>query len=262
MNIQEILNDLSSLTSVDFTWKQPLDSPLQNTIGNMTHRSEFCIKVKSKKDGLQKCVRDCSDSIHYDDPLSISTRKTCHAGGNLINFRIFSEELYLGSILIGPFTQKKDLVKLGLPYFDKTKMNRIFMIAKEVTPLLIEKAMEKSKLNQSQKLHPKIIQALAYIDKNFNKNITIEDLSLECHLSSYRLMHFFKEETNLTIFQYLINLRIKKACELLKATSLKINVIAELVGFQSTNFFNSKFKLMLKTTPLTYRKKYYIPPNP
>ena len=262
MNVQEILEDLTMLTGVDFTWKQPLDSQLQKAVGNMTHRSEFCLKIKSKKEGLLKCVHDCSDSIHYDNRQEISIRKTCHAGGDLISIRIFAEELYLGSILIGPFTQKKDSAKIGLPYFEKTKMNRIFAIAKEVTPLLIEKVIAKSKLNQSQKLHPKIIQVFAYIDKNFNKNITIDDLSLACHLSSFRLMHFFKAETNQTIFQYLIELRIKKACELLKATSLKINVIAELVGFQSTNFFNAKFKSIQKITPLAYREKYFMPSNP
>lgn len=262
MNIKEMLNDLSILTGIDFIWKQASDSPLQKTIGNMTHRSEFCQKIKSKREGLEKCVRDCSDSIHYDNVQEIIIRKTCHAGGDLICMRIFSEEIYLGSLLIGPFSQKKEHEKLGSPYFEKAKMNKIFSIIKEVTPLLIEKAKEKIKLNQTQELHPRIVQIKAYIEKNFNKNITVEDLSLECHLSGYRLMHIFKNETKQTIFQYLIDYRIKKACELLKATSLKINVIAGLVGFQSTNFFNSKFKLALKTTPQAYREKNHIPTNP
>ncbi len=262
MNIREMLFDLSSLTGLDFTWKQALGSPLQDAIRNMTHRSEFCIKTKSKKTGLTQCIHDCSDSIHYDNPHEIVIRKTCHAGGDLIYMRIFAEDLYLGSLLIGPFTHKKELEKLGLPYLKKIRLNQIFAITKEVIPLLIEKIMEKTKLNSSQELHPKIIQVLDYIGKHFNKNITIENLSSVCHLSNYRLMHFFKQQTNQTIFQYIIELRIKKACELLKATSLKINVIAGLVGFQSPNFFNTKFKSIIKTTPQAYREKNYIPPDP
>lgn len=262
MDFKEILNDLTMLTGVDFIWKQASDSHLQNAIGNMTHRSEFCNKVKNKKEGLEKCVHDCSDTIHYDNPHEIIVRKTCHAGGDLIYMRIYSEEMYLGSLLIGPFTQKKELAKIGMPYFEKSQINRIFAISKEITPMLIENVMVKIRLNKSQELHPKVIQLKTYIEKNFNKNISMEDLSLACHLSSYRLMHIFKKETNQTIFQYLIEFRIKKACELLKATSLKINIIAELVGFQSTNFFNLKFKSILKTTPQIYRDKNHIPSNP
>lgn len=262
MSLQEMLLDLTSLIGVDFTWKQPLDSPLQKETKDMTHRSEFCAITKSKKESFPKCVSDCSDSIHYASREEIRIRKICHAGGELICARIFSEDLYLGSLLIGPFTNSINTVKTGMPYFESAKIFKIFAIVEEVTPLIIEKVLVNLKLDQPPERHHKIAQVLTYIDKNYGKNITIEELALVCHLSGYRLMHLFKQEMKQTVFQYLIELRLKKACELLKATSLKINVIAGLAGFQSTNFFNSKFKQMIKMTPLAYREKYYIPVNP
>ena len=214
------------------------------------------------EEGMSKCIHDCSDSIHYANRQEIRIHKTCHAGGELIGVRIFSEGLYFGSLLIGPFTQTNESAKVGLPKFELEKMNKIIAIVGEVAPLIIEKFMVKIKLNQLPYIHPKIDKVIAFIDKNLGKNITIKDLAIECHLSGYRLMHLFKKEKKQRIFQYIIELRMKKACELLKATSLKVNVIASLVGFQSTNFFFFFFKQMIKMTPMAYREKNYIPSNP
>lgn len=262
MNLPEMINDISSLMGVDITWKQAKDSPLKNVIGDMTHRSEFCNKIKSKKVALSKCVYDCSEAIHYLNKEEILIRKTCHAGGQLICARIFSEGHYLGSLLMGPYTDIKENATLGLPYFEAKNMNKIFSIVAEITPLIIEKIKTKIKIESSPQRNPKIDQMISYMKKNFNRNITIDHLSLECHLSGFRLMHLFKNEVKQTIFQYLMDLRIKKACELLNSTTLKVNKIASLVGFQNSNFFNSKFKLKCKMTPLEYRRKHYIAPNP
>lgn len=262
MSLIKILQDLTELTKVDFTWKQPIDSPLQKEIGDMTHRSEFCNQIKLKNNGLSKCIYDCSDGIHYTNREELVIRKSCHAGAQLICRRIFLEGEYLGSLMIGPFAEKKEKNEFGVPYIDEDSLHKIFEIVTEITPLIIEKVMLKIRNGAVSKQNHKISKIIEYIDKNFSQNITIEKLSFECHLSGYRLMHLFKQEMKKTIFQYLMEYRINKSCEFLTATNLKVGEIAALVGFQSTNFFNTKFKLLKKNTPLEYRNKNYVSPNP
>lgn len=262
MSLIKILQDLTELVKVDFTWKQPIDSPLQNEIGDMTHRSEFCRQIKLKNEGISKCINDCSDGVHYANREELKIKKICHAGAQLIYKRIFFENEYLGSLMIGPYSVEKEKVILGVPYINEDNLLKIFEIISEITPLIIEKAMSNIKSSATSKQNQKISKAIFFIEKNFGQNITIEKLSLECHLSGYRLMHLFKQEVKKTIFQYLMEYRINKGCELLKATNLRVSEIAALVGFQSANFFNTKFKLLKKTTPLEYRKVNYVAPNP
>ena len=101
-----------------------------------------------------------------------------------------------------------------------------------------------------------VCQLLAYINQNFNRIISLDDLTHFAHVSKTTLIDLFKELYGTTPIRYLNNLRMEKARELLANSDLSIGEISELVGFQSIHYFSRSFKEREGCTPLCYRKTH------
>ena len=67
---------------------------------------------------------------------------------------------------------------------------------------------------------------------------------------------FFKEHTGLAPNQYLLEVRIRKARELLTNTTLTVTAIAEETGFKSSFYFSRFFKKRAGLSPRQYREKF------
>lgn len=109
-------------------------------------------------------------------------------------------------------------------------------------------------LNGTQE-HPDYAQfMLEYVQKNYQKTIRLKDISTITHMSISRLSVLFKEKTNTSFTQYLINYRMAKACELLTSTKKQMKEISNLVGYDDYSQFVKMFRKMLGVTPQEYRK--------
>jgi AraC family L-rhamnose operon regulatory protein RhaS len=96
---------------------------------------------------------------------------------------------------------------------------------------------------------------ILYINANYNSKITITELTKLFHTNRNSLNEKFKELTGFTIVEYIIRLRIRLACILLKDTTLPVNEIMERVGFRDASYWNRIFKRYLGCTPLKYRNQ-------
>jgi len=76
-----------------------------------------------------------------------------------------------------------------------------------------------------------IEMAIAYIEKNYRSKISAEQLSLEVNLPREKLQAGFQKRTNLTIHQYILEIRIEKAKVLLTNTNAPLKLIASSTGF-------------------------------
>lgn len=94
----------------------------------------------------------------------------------------------------------------------------------------------------------------AYIEANYTKNITLEDVSREVNISSYYLSRIFKESTGKNFIDYLTDLRIEKAKELLSTTSYSMKEICVMSGYSDPNYFSKTFKKNVGVTPTEYRE--------
>ena len=94
------------------------------------------------------------------------------------------------------------------------------------------------------------------ININYNENLTLKSLSEKYYINSAYLGQIFRKKFDCSFKDYLNNFRIEKASELLRRTDDKIYEIATAVGFNSTDYFISKFVQLKGTTPLQYRKKF------
>jgi AraC family transcriptional regulator len=97
--------------------------------------------------------------------------------------------------------------------------------------------------------------AKEYLQANFHRPISLEDLSRHCGISLFYLSRLFKRYTNYSPHQYLLNVRLKHGQMLLKDTSRPIVDITYASGFTSPEYFSTLFKLKYNQTPSSYRLK-------
>jgi Response regulator containing CheY-like receiver domain and AraC-type DNA-binding domain len=117
--------------------------------------------------------------------------------------------------------------------------------------------MELSRCRQDSFANCKEIvdKAKDYIHKNYGKDITVKDLAIKFAINPNYFSTIFKQVTGVALTKYLTDIRIEKACQLLKHTQGTISEIAQTVGYEDSQYFYRVFKKTTGQTPLEYRTK-------
>jgi len=105
-----------------------------------------------------------------------------------------------------------------------------------------------------QKNHPNIEQAKKYMEENFSKCFSLDDLAEEACLSKFHFCRAFKKHERMTYSEYLNLVRITKAKNLLKNDLISISEICYLTGYNDLTYFGKVFKTLEGVSPSAYRK--------
>ncbi|WFR57866.1 response regulator [Anaerocolumna sp. AGMB13025] len=119
----------------------------------------------------------------------------------------------------------------------------------------ITKHMANRKKAQSENI---VSKAIRYIEENYRKDISLDDVSREVNINPYYFSKRFKEETGVNFIDYLTGIRINKAKELLEDPALSIKEICTMSGYSDPNYFSRIFKKIENITPSDYREKRRI----
>lgn len=96
---------------------------------------------------------------------------------------------------------------------------------------------------------------IAYLQQNFNKDLSLNEVAANCYLSASYFSILFKQYTGTTLNQYILELRMNRAKELLSRPDTKIYEIALTLGYRDTKYFHRIFKRYYKLTPQEYKTK-------
>ena len=100
----------------------------------------------------------------------------------------------------------------------------------------------------------KIIQdALDYIEKHFCENISLADVAEAISISKNYLANLFKKELDITLINYVTNLRIEEAKRLLRQGNMKMYEVAGAVGYNDYAYFSQLFKKHTGVTLSAYK---------
>ena len=102
--------------------------------------------------------------------------------------------------------------------------------------------------SMSQNIFPLI---LAYVQHNY-RNVTLSSLSSRFYYSPEHLSRMFKSNMNMSFNKIIQNLKMEKACELLKATDMSVSEIASYLGYKSSDYFTKCFKKHYGRVPSKY----------
>ncbi|MFB9055680.1 AraC family transcriptional regulator [Mariniflexile ostreae] len=96
----------------------------------------------------------------------------------------------------------------------------------------------------------------AFIFKNFNTSITLEEVAQIAHMNTSAFSRYFKRVNRKTFSRYLSEIRIGYACKLLMENKSNIAAICYESGFNNISNFNRQFKLIMNCSPSAYIKEY------
>jgi len=127
---------------------------------------------------------------------------------------------------------------------------------KELNAILEEIALSVvSKVNIYNNRGIKLImqRAMEFIDENYSEQISLNEIAEHTFVSTYYISRLFKKELGKNFVEYLNEIRITKAKELLKDLRFKTYEVAELVGICDAHYFSKLFKKYEGITPSEYR---------
>jgi transcriptional regulator GlxA family with amidase domain len=101
----------------------------------------------------------------------------------------------------------------------------------------------------------------SWAKENLHEQIALEDMAARCAMSPRTLTRHFREATGTTPLRWLLTMRIDEARQLLEATDLSIDEVAERAGFGTGLNLRIHFRRRLDTTPTTYRRNFRAPAN-
>lgn len=100
-----------------------------------------------------------------------------------------------------------------------------------------------------------VAKAKAYINENYQKDISLDDVSRMVDISPYYFSKLFKQEQGENFIEYLTRTRMNKARQLLKNQSYSIKEICAMCGYSDPNYFSRIFKKYEGVTPSEYRER-------
>ncbi|CAM3570208.1 response regulator [Erysipelothrix urinaevulpis] len=101
-------------------------------------------------------------------------------------------------------------------------------------------------------------EAERYISKNFDQNLSIQDIADEVYLTPQYLCKVFKTATGTTINAHITEMRMERACDLLLDRNLKLYEVAAQVGYRDANYFARVFKRFYGYNPSEYRENHKV----
>ncbi|NOW88483.1 MULTISPECIES: AraC family transcriptional regulator [Clostridium] len=119
----------------------------------------------------------------------------------------------------------------------------------------IKKIYNESELKSKMLLLQRFKDVIDYIENNFTEKIDLEKLSKIAGFSKGHFCRLFKQITSMSAIDYINNLRINKAFDLLKNSDLNITEIAVSCGFSDSNYFSRIFKNHKKISPMQTKKQ-------
>lgn len=140
--------------------------------------------------------------------------------------------------LIENFEQKKTLAEL------KQDLESYVLRAGEVICKL-----------SKERYNGDIYKVKRYINRHYNENLTLKKIAGEFFMNPVYLGQLFKKTYGIYFKDYLLEVRIEKAKQILRQTDMRIYEVAEQVGFGSPDYFVTQFEKMEGSTPSKYRQR-------
>lgn len=117
---------------------------------------------------------------------------------------------------------------------------------------MLEKLNEFPAINSKNQYVNKIAR---YLLENIEKDVSMNDLAEKLYLTKNYIGELFKQETGISVGEFINNAKVHRAAVLLLESDLKFYQIAYALGFNNIEYFTKIFKKIMGETPQNYRGK-------
>lgn len=253
------------------TWESPKSGRIDHALMlfidcNNTYEINKTNRIKAYKNDIAYLPKDVIYTCHFDNNSqssnNIITKKSYtnyyYDGNKKVSIAPTYNAIYIGFNLYDknhlPFKLSEEIKVFSLSNIKKVKsrFEELVFQAKtgNVSPLKMNISLYKLLLeisntiqyDTSNQRNSMIYPALKYIAENDLSEITITKLAEVCDISVSGFREKFKSEMNITPINYIAELKIQKADEMLKKSNIPISTIAYNLGFSDVGYFSRFYK--------------------
>lgn len=212
------------------------------------------IKVKSK---LHQVITDLgifNDEIMKDLDHKIDFYLNVSITSRLEAIKLLNKLSYwtLGSLNI----KEHDVSELLCDYARKLELCENLDESMEVYKKYVKSVLDiKMKIRTYNREIAKVIK---YIEENYSKKISLQMVAAVVEMSPTYICSLFKKEVNVNISEYIMQMRIEKAKDMLSNSNMKTYEIAERVGFSDESYFSRSFKKITGNWPNEFKKAVHM----
>lgn len=229
--------------------------------------NDFCSVIHASKQGKNACIKCDKILLERCKKSKNAEMHICHAGLIDIAVPIIYEEQTIGYIILGQMKKDNDfsnIIKnisylpvdeekleqsfLKRPVFDEDKIKSISNLSVMLAKYILLENMLKPDFN------PNIEKATSFINENLEKDLSVEYITKNTHISKNVLYKNFREYFNCTVSEYINKKRVEMSVDLLLNTNMSIEEISQRMGFSSSAYYTQNFKKIKGITPLKFKK--------
>ena len=145
---------------------------------------------------------------------------------------------------------------LGDSYIQSAENSRTYDEISGIPLLMYDDFIHRvHKVRQNPRLSAPIAQCQDYIEMHPEDKIRAKDLAALVGYTEYYLTHKFKEETGVSVNDYVKKVKIDRAQILLRSTDLSVQELSDRFCFSSRNYFSRVFSEIVGCSPLEYREQ-------
>jgi len=170
---------------------------------------------------------------------------------------LYAQMMLGGSIRFRP-GQDSDFTRLFTQLYDLNQTegsDREFLSNYILTGLMTELLKRVPEL-KNRPLPGLVRRICAYLDEHCDEHIALDDIAARFDVSKYHLCRLFKKHTGKTLFEYIVEAKIRSVKELLRYTDLRIAEISRLVGVEQQSYLCRIFQKNEGLSPSAYRRQW------
>ena len=254
------IGKVRDITKMSESYAEALNS-LVYTTGSVAHADDLpigCVYEADYPIDLEEALFENVERANVEEMVSIANRffdwMQENYSDDLMNIRLkvlefvlWAEHMaYKNGGMIYKFNSRSEYLTdiMGMETLSKLKQ---WFVSK------MTEACRNMSDKREEKSNNLIETAIDYIKENYNKNISLDDVSRVVDISPYYFSKLFKEEVGEGFVEYVTNIRIEKAKELLKS-NMPMKEICSMVGYSDPNYFSRTFKKNVGVTPTEYKE--------
>ena len=238
------INCLTNPLKQDLIFKRLNAYYLLNYIISSTHTEYFKLS-----NTLKDCVT-CSDKDRFGAETEAFLLKLIDDfGSDIFSIKSRITEITLELLNNENKIDKGKIVKIIKTLWDAESISELFDTTRKLKDLFFAKSSHFPRQSKADT----ISLALEYMERNYDKNITLDDLSKKVFVSKAYLSRIFTEITDNSFLYSLNKIRVEKSKYYLKHTDMSISAIALKVGYSNSEYYSKMFKKITHLSPTEYR---------
>ncbi|AKL95919.1 transcriptional regulator AraC family [Clostridium aceticum] len=212
-----------------FSVKKSYEQSLINSINEESQQKALEVIEQTEAFFRKNTVKDVEVKLFYSNMISNVFERYYHC---------FVEE-----------DKAKDYTYYHNRLMAATKIKSVVALMKEIIITIINNV----KTYRNNNSNDIIKEAIDYIERNYQKKISLQSLAEYLNLSKHYVCYLFKKETGENISLYVNKLRIEKAKQLVVDSDCKIKEIYDDLGFSDQQYFSKTFKKITGMTIMQYK---------